>query len=101
VTIKYIQTVEAASAEGIVASVYPQRNDQIRDADVRSVVEWAAATRLPGAKILLSPPFSRKNAPEIIGTAVFFHYINRNMALKLGRNSFRLHTVKVQCLFSG
>lgn len=50
---------------------------QILDPRMRSIVAWASATRSPGASILLSPPFSKKEAPEIIGTAVIFHYINR------------------------
>jgi hypothetical protein len=67
------------SAEAIIA----QRDDQIRDAAVRSIVKWAAATRSPGAKVLLSPPFSHKDAPEIIGTALFFHYVNRMASVLL------------------
>jgi len=51
--------------------------DQILDSKVRFAVRWASATRSPGSEALLSPPFSREEAPEIIGTAVFYHYINR------------------------
>ncbi len=51
--------------------------DQILDLKVRRVVRWASATRSPRSEALLSPPFSREEAPEIIGTAVFYHYINR------------------------
>jgi len=47
------------------------------------MVKWASATRSPGAKALLSPPFSQKDAPEIIGTAVFFHYVNRMVSVLL------------------
>ena len=69
--------LNATSAHNSADAIIHHRDDQIRDPAVRSIVEWAAATRSPGAKILLSPPFSQKDAPEIIGTAVFFHYVNR------------------------
>jgi AhpD family alkylhydroperoxidase len=46
-------------------------------ADSKPIVAWALATRSPGAPILDSPPFSQPDAPQMIGTAVMFHYINR------------------------
>jgi len=75
--------LNATSARNTANAIIHQRDDQIRDAAVRSIVEWAAATRSPGAKVLLSPPFSQKDAPEIIGTAVFFHYVNRMVSVLL------------------
>jgi AhpD family alkylhydroperoxidase len=69
--------LNATSAHNSADAIIHQRDDLIRDPTVRSIVEWAAATRSPGAEVLLSPPFSQKDAPEIIGTAVFFHYVNR------------------------
>ncbi len=69
--------LNATSAHNSADSIIHQRDDQIRDPAVRSIVEWARATRSPGAEVLISPPFSPKDAPEIIGTAVFFHYVNR------------------------
>lgn len=47
------------------------------DARMNSVFEWAKATRSPDAAILRIPPFPQNDAPQIIGTAVLFHYINR------------------------
>lgn len=41
------------------------------------IVEWALAGHSPDAEIIESPPFSEEEAPEFIGTAVAFHYINR------------------------
>lgn len=54
----------------------PLKND-LPDTPVSKLVEWAMATRTPGASILAAPPFSRQDAPQMIGTAVIFHYINR------------------------
>lgn len=75
--------LNATSARNSADAIIHQRDDQIRDPAVRSIVKWAAATRSPGAEVLLSPPFSQKDAPEIIGTAVFFHYVNRMASVLL------------------
>jgi hypothetical protein len=77
--------LNATSARNSADAIIHQRDDQIRDATVRSIVKWAAATRSPGAEVLLSPPFSQKDAPEIIGTAVFFHYVNRMARVLLSK----------------
>jgi AhpD family alkylhydroperoxidase len=69
--------LNATSARNSADAIIHHHDDQIQDAVVRAAVEWAAATRSPGAEVLLSPPFSQKDAPEIIGTALFFHYVNR------------------------
>lgn len=49
----------------------------IIDPSLRAVVIWAQATRSPGSAPLLNPPFAAEQAPEVIGTAVVYHYINR------------------------
>jgi len=83
--------LNATSAHNSADAIIHQRDDQIRDAAVRSVVRWAAATRSPGAEVLLSPPFSQKDAPEIIGTAVFFHYVNRMASVLLSETPLPLN----------
>src|SRR5207237_2164674 len=49
----------------------------IADRYRRDLAQWAAATRRPGDELLQRVPFSEAEAPEVIGTAVGFHYINR------------------------
>ena len=75
--------LNANSAHNAAYAIFHQQDDQIIDVAMRSIVEWAAATRSPGSKILQSPPFSQEDAPEIIGTAVFFHYVNRMVSVLL------------------
>jgi AhpD family alkylhydroperoxidase len=75
--------LNATSAHNAADAISRQQDDQIQDAAVRSIVKWAAATRSPGSKVLLSPPFSQKDAPEIMGTTVFFHYVNRMASVLL------------------
>ncbi len=77
--------LNATSARNSAEAIIHRRDDQIRDTAVRSIVKWAAATRSSGAEVLLSPPFSQKDAPEIIGTAVFFHYVNRMASVLLSK----------------
>lgn len=56
-----------------------ERNDfdAIGDENLRRRVHWASQTRTPGSAIIQSPPFSLSEAPEIVGTAIYFHYVNR------------------------
>jgi len=75
--------LNATSARNSADAIIRHRDDQIRDTTVRSIVKWASATRSPGAEVLFSPPFSQEEAPEIIGTAVFFHYVNRMASVLL------------------
>ncbi|MEA5510549.1 hypothetical protein VB715_12315 [Crocosphaera sp. UHCC 0190] len=53
----------------------------------RLLVKWSLATLSPEAKIVQSPPFSRKEAPEIITTAILFHYLNRMLNIFLPQES--------------
>jgi hypothetical protein len=53
------------------------RTADIADPSLRAVVTWALASRTSGSAPLLAPPFSPQEAPELIGTAVAYHYINR------------------------
>ncbi|OYT15897.1 MAG: hypothetical protein B7C24_10635 [Bacteroidetes bacterium 4572_77] len=41
------------------------------------IIYWALHNLDFQNKLLKSPPFNKQEAPEIIGTAVLFHYINR------------------------
>jgi AhpD family alkylhydroperoxidase len=69
--------LEATSSHRLSEAIGSGRPDEIRDLTIRSSVDWAGASRSPGEEILVSPPFSEREAPEMIGTAVFFHYLNR------------------------
>src|SRR5215831_19239211 len=45
--------------------------------DLHAVVTWARATRHPDAPIVRQRPFPDEHAPELIGVALAYHYINR------------------------
>ena len=69
--------LHATAAHNAAAAISHKRDDQIHDPALRVIIAWAAATRSPGDPILLAPPFLEREAPEIVGTTVVFHYINR------------------------
>jgi hypothetical protein len=60
--------------------------DAFADPSLGKIAEWASATLTPDAPILHMPPFSESEAPAFIGTAVFFHYINRMVTILLGQS---------------
>ncbi len=55
---------------------------------LEATARWAAATRRRGALELREPPFGEDEAPEMIGTAVLFHYINRPVNVFLDETPF-------------
>jgi len=69
--------LHATSAHGVAAAISQVNHGEIRDPAIHQIVAWAEATRSPDDPLLQKPPFSEEEAPEIIGTAVAFHYINR------------------------
>ncbi|MEX0993552.1 MAG: carboxymuconolactone decarboxylase family protein [Solirubrobacterales bacterium] len=62
--------------------------DAIPYENLRALAHWAAATRTPDAAELLAPPFGPAEAPELIGTAVYFHYVNRMVSLFCDESPF-------------
>lgn len=66
-----------ASDEGDAAKIVREQSGTIKDEKLQKLVDWAKASRTPDAEIILNPPFSVDEAPEIIGGALAFHYINR------------------------
>jgi len=69
--------LHAVSAHGTATAISQVNDGEIQDPTIRQVVAWAEATRSPDDPLLQKPPFSEAEAPEIIGTAVAFHYTNR------------------------
>jgi len=75
--------LNATGKRSVAHAISNENYNNISDPKMREVVKWALATRSPGSEILLAPPFSQSDAPEIIGTAVFFHYIDRMVSVLL------------------
>jgi hypothetical protein len=53
------------------------------DKGEKNIFEWSKIHYSPNSKLIIDPPFSADEAPEIIGTALTFHYINRMVSVFL------------------
>ncbi len=69
--------LQAGDEKDLPKAIRSGEFEQIKDEKARSVVEWIQNN--PNARL-----FTEAEAPEIIGTAVYFHYINRIANVLLG-----------------
>ncbi|WP_446219866.1 carboxymuconolactone decarboxylase family protein [Micromonospora sp. IBHARD004] len=69
--------LDALGDRAPAAAIVSGDTDGIADPDLRAVVAWARANRQPDAPILQQRPFPDQHAPELIGVALAYHYINR------------------------
>jgi AhpD family alkylhydroperoxidase len=93
-------------AHALLSAVAGERRDrrvlvegapgEIADGPRRALVEWAAVTRQPQSELLRSPPFDREQAPEVLGTALCFHYVNRVVEVFQGHGGIRLGPAPVR-----
>ena len=67
----------AAGEKGIADAICDGKYDQISDEKIRKIVKWTLSALSPGSKTNYDLPFSKEFEPEIIGTIVFYQYINR------------------------
>lgn len=78
-------------AEGDVARAVAQGDaEAIEVPHLRALATWALNSRSPDHPALAAPPFHPGAAPEIIGTAVAFHTINRMVDVFLGDSPFAM-----------
>ncbi len=76
--------LNAMGHKEVAETISSGRYSHIPGIELQRIVEWSMATTAPKSLALRVPPFSQQQAPEIIGTAVFFHYINRMATVLLG-----------------
>jgi AhpD family alkylhydroperoxidase len=80
------------------AAIASGNTDGIADPDLRAIVAWARANRQPDAPILQQPPFADEHAPELIGVALAYHYINRMVNIFAAASPFPLGALKIEPL---
>lgn len=68
----------------------------IADPALRGVVAWAQASRQPDALILRQRPFPDAHAPELIGIAIAYHYVNRMVNIFAAPSPFPLTSAKLK-----
>jgi AhpD family alkylhydroperoxidase len=78
------------------AAIVSGETDGIADPDLRAVVAWARANRQPEAPILRQRPFPDEHAPEMIGVALAYHYINRMVNIFAAASPFPLGASKIK-----
>jgi AhpD family alkylhydroperoxidase len=82
-----ISLYAVGAGKTVTAISKPNKPTRLDD-QTTAILEWARATRTPGASILQDPPFSPAAAPEIIGTALIYHYLTRVVNVLLVENAF-------------
>jgi AhpD family alkylhydroperoxidase len=88
--------LQALRDQAVAAAIESGQTDTIADPDLRAVVTWARANRQPDAAILRQRPFPDLHAPELIGVAVSYHYINRMVNIFAAASPFPLATLKIK-----
>jgi AhpD family alkylhydroperoxidase len=77
-----------ATGRSDVVQAVKNGSKNIQDPRASALLEWAKATRNPKAPILADPPFTPEEAPEFIGCALTFHYLNRVVNATLVKSPF-------------
>ncbi len=80
----HVVMLDGARAHDTARAVAAGDDEAIADARLRRTVAWAAASRTPQAPVLAAPPFAAEALPEMVGTVMVFHYINRPVTVLLG-----------------
>jgi AhpD family alkylhydroperoxidase len=85
----YCTTVHAAAITSlspgeVFADVAAGRVSAISDPRLRALATWAKASRRRELAAAHSAPFPGEQAPELVGVAVTFHYLNRMVSIFLG-----------------
>ncbi len=62
---------------GIAKSLNRDDHTQKFDGEIGKLVAWAKATSTPESPLVTDPPFSAEIAPELVGTALTFHFLTR------------------------
>jgi AhpD family alkylhydroperoxidase len=75
--------LHASSSHDVVNAILSGHYDRITDPQHLRLIQWVLSHQTEVTPHEL-PPFSRDEAPEIIGTAIAFHYINRMVNIFLG-----------------
>ncbi|HMB24774.1 MAG TPA: hypothetical protein VKP08_18145 [Anaerolineales bacterium] len=76
--------LRATSNDDVANAILNGTPSNIQDPQLQALVQWIWANRTSNPDPVLPVPFSQSDVPEIIGTAVTFHYMNRMANVFLG-----------------
>jgi arsenate reductase-like glutaredoxin family protein len=71
-----------------------KNGNTILESKADKIMYWAISNFDFENSIIENPPFNRKEAPEIIGTAILFHYINRMVSIFAGYSPLPISIMK-------
>ncbi|MET8355040.1 MULTISPECIES: carboxymuconolactone decarboxylase family protein [unclassified Micromonospora] len=91
--------LDALGDRAPAAAILSAATDDIADPELRAVVAWARANRQPDTPLLRQPPFPNEHAPELIGVALSYHYINRMINIFAVASPFPLADSKLKPIF--
>lgn len=72
-----ISVVYGAGDQKFARDIRDGKQHDIDDGGVRALHNWVRNYRSPGSDILRNPPFDAEQAPEMLGVAFMFNYLNR------------------------
>jgi AhpD family alkylhydroperoxidase len=76
--------LRATSDDEVADAILREEHNRIHDPQMRALVRWAWTNRISNPDTAIPPPFSRDEVPEMIGTVITFHYLNRMANVFLG-----------------
>jgi AhpD family alkylhydroperoxidase len=76
--------LRATSDHDVANAILQEDHDHIQDPQMHALVQWIWTNRNANANTVLPLPFSPREGPELIGTAITFHYFNRMANVFLG-----------------
>jgi AhpD family alkylhydroperoxidase len=88
--------LQALGDRAVAVAIGSGQTEAIADPGLRAVVTWARASRQPDAHILHQRPFPDEHAPELIGVAVAYHYINRMVNIFATASPFPLTALRIK-----
>lgn len=82
----HLGMLSAADGGREAAALFAGSADSIADPRLAALVQWGLAVNTPDSPVIRNPPFSPEEAPEVIGTALAFQFVNRMVGVFLGRS---------------
>ena len=76
--------LRATSDNDVANAILEGDHTRIHDPQMRALVEWVWTNRTSASNSVVPQAFSRAEMPEIIGTIITFHYLNRMANIFLG-----------------
>lgn len=88
----HVGMLHGVAGHDVANAILEGNTDTVADPHTTMLIEWALASKTPQSKLLANPTFSSKQAPEIIGTALGYHFINRMVSIFLSSSPLPVNT---------